>query len=928
MSTQTPENEYLVAIHDFKGRTEDEITLKKGDHILVLENDDEFGDGWYIGRNLSSKKAGLFPYVFTTALVLPTPAPLNSPKATSPTSPFAADASSSHFPSNSGYGSTSSLNIQHDLSHSASSNNNSASPAAKKPSFSKSSAYAQFDPVNDTLTDIDEAISEFNSANPSYDNILPTGNIKSSSSPVGPSPLKNEQSLTSQFSYVDIHSWTSEMVQEYFLSRGYDETVCACFLRHKITGSILLELDLAYLKEIDINSFGTRFEISKEIKILNQMANSSNSSANHKYHNTSNTGNLSKTSSMNSQHLARTASEMSEKPPSINRLSLLRTSFNDDFDNISGSNNNNTIYPYMQQAPQSAQSINSKRDSNSHKKDSSFDPNWVLPKAEPKSNSMDNKHLSEPAQGAQPRGRVRSSTISTADQYYTDNKPSPDLPPLPKYTPFSTHSRQVSSSSAGGHSRKSSYVEDTRARHSAHSRHASYDTVRESDPLDGTMYHNPVHSRSASASSMGFSDFKFLKPFTNGELPATFLEDEEQAQILAQGAASTPSNQHKRRSSIIASLIRPIKGDSEKQTISTHQHSGSVDSSVLSESAKLRSTQYESLDSNNAKSDPAVNNVNGNATAVSADSTTTTSTANITDGNDSSKRRPTLRSTSSNTNMRKNSTFASSKKKTSAFQEGILDIKPSDASKTADCSGWMSKRGSVAVGTWKSRYFTLHGTRLSYFTSYSDDRERGLIDITSHRVVPVGDEDKFVALYAASVGAGRFCFKVVPPQAGTAKGVMFTMPKVHYFAVETQEDWRKWMAALKKATIDRDDSAPVVSSCATPTIPLNKAQELLAEARAKEDSIRLQAIAASNTAEPEAQSTILFNKFGADPSTPDSGTNNSLTPSETGSSNTPTSTNKTKPVDYFGDDAPEVEKEILAAAAKTSNLSLVDGNKS
>lgn len=47
------EPEYLVAVHDFKGRSEDEISLRKGDHIHVLEGDSGFGDGWFIVSKLS-----------------------------------------------------------------------------------------------------------------------------------------------------------------------------------------------------------------------------------------------------------------------------------------------------------------------------------------------------------------------------------------------------------------------------------------------------------------------------------------------------------------------------------------------------------------------------------------------------------------------------------------------------------------------------------------------------------------------------------------------------------------------------------------------------------------------------------------------------------------------------------------------------------
>lgn len=76
--------------------------------------------------------------------------------------------------------------------------------------------------------------------------------------------------------------------------------------------------------------------------------------------------------------------------------------------------------------------------------------------------------------------------------------------------------------------------------------------------------------------------------------------------------------------------------------------------------------------------------------------------------------------------------------------------------KNADYSGWLSKKGSGAVSVWKTRFFTLHGTRLSYFANTTDTRERGLIDITAHRVIPAKEDDKLVSLYAASTGKGRF----------------------------------------------------------------------------------------------------------------------------------------------------------------------------
>lgn len=33
----------------------------KGDRVELVERDDEFGDGWYLGRHLLNNSTGLFP---------------------------------------------------------------------------------------------------------------------------------------------------------------------------------------------------------------------------------------------------------------------------------------------------------------------------------------------------------------------------------------------------------------------------------------------------------------------------------------------------------------------------------------------------------------------------------------------------------------------------------------------------------------------------------------------------------------------------------------------------------------------------------------------------------------------------------------------------------------------------------------------------
>ncbi|KAJ1018448.1 hypothetical protein NDA18_006601 [Ustilago nuda] len=53
------------ALHDFEAENPDEVSFKAGESILVVEKDDEFGDGWWQGTNQSGH-TGLFPFTYTT----------------------------------------------------------------------------------------------------------------------------------------------------------------------------------------------------------------------------------------------------------------------------------------------------------------------------------------------------------------------------------------------------------------------------------------------------------------------------------------------------------------------------------------------------------------------------------------------------------------------------------------------------------------------------------------------------------------------------------------------------------------------------------------------------------------------------------------------------------------------------------------------
>ena len=195
------------------------------------------------------------------------------------------------------------------------------------------------------------------------------------------------------------------------------------------------------------------------------------------------------------------------------------------------------------------------------------------------------------------------------------------------------------------------------------------------------------------------------------------------------------------------------------------------------------------------------------------------------------------------------------KKATSAYTRGLEKKTPAESMAGCDYSGWMKKKSGSLMTTWRSRLFVLKGRRLSYYYADSDTEEKGLIDISFHRVLPAHNET-LTGLHAQLTGAagtptspreastptaaqqdlkenppkagetddGLFIFKLVPPKSGLSKGVNFTKPTVHYFAVNSRQEGRLWMAALMKATIDRDEEGMVTTTYNQKTISLAKAR--------------------------------------------------------------------------------------------------------
>jgi hypothetical protein len=59
---RTCQRQLLTALADeFLARSPDELSLRRGDRIELIERDDDFGDGWFLGKNTETGENGLFP---------------------------------------------------------------------------------------------------------------------------------------------------------------------------------------------------------------------------------------------------------------------------------------------------------------------------------------------------------------------------------------------------------------------------------------------------------------------------------------------------------------------------------------------------------------------------------------------------------------------------------------------------------------------------------------------------------------------------------------------------------------------------------------------------------------------------------------------------------------------------------------------------
>ncbi|KAJ3518544.1 hypothetical protein NM208_g14479 [Fusarium decemcellulare] len=857
----------LIVIHDFQARSSDELSLAKGDRVELIERDDEFGDGWFLGRHMVNNNSGLFPEVYTR------PAPRNVP-----TSSFSASKPSvAHEPAQDSrvIGSADAISREEAAPKPPIStpvhqtqtpvtlplNNVKSEPSLISneppilPALSQLTAPNQDSPVlHETLNVINEHITDLRSpaSNGGLRATATDSGSEYSSTPLdhrasyiqGEETDEEEEGLHSR---VEVEAWSPDDVAEYLFTSGVEKHHCEVFRDQEISGEVLLGMDQSslFIKAFDLGSVGRRLKTWHKIKALQDEVSG---------HGLETRRTTQTYGSDGTEEIRRTRSRtntLTNRPTSIQtrRLSLSQTPKASP--TLAG--------PHVQDSPTrtshikrpSAASVrelhHSRRHSSStdfrhagpapapglspvpmiantttfpgaegaHKKQPSFDRNWTLGSAysqtsqRPLSSTGLQDLLSPP--GPEPQ----DSSVDMDRGYFSG-------------TEVDGRKRNLlRKRDSGAESRKSSYAEEQRVRSAtAISRQSRFGSVGSftDGPLSSAAQkyyglQSGPHRRTASTTSESIRNMPLAS-----DAPSPTVTKLDTSVGSARSTASPTTSKHQGfNSDWLASVVnKPIALAGGKGMRAISDNLG-LDRSKAA--TPTDSTNKEIMVESPARTGSTTPSGGASFDLESPDTAKSPSTTSAQTSKKGGKK---------------------GKKETSAYTRGLLKITPQEAMKDADYSGWMRKKSSNLMTTWKPRLFVLKGRRLAYYYSEDDDQEKGLIDISFHRVLPA-DNEKLTGLHAtitSVVGAQAmptnqsdaddlekgddsiFIFKLVPPRAGLSRAVNFTKPTVHYFAVPNLKQGRLWMAALMKATIDRDDSKPITTTYQQKTISLSKAKQM------------------------------------------------------------------------------------------------------
>ena len=738
--------------------------------------------------------------------------------------------------------------------------------------------------LNETLNVINEHITDLNS--PQLNDSLRMGTNDSES--------EYSSHLDARMSYIqgeetdeeeegahtraEILAWTADDVAEYLFTSGVEKHHCEVFRDQEITGEVLLGMDQTslFIKAFDLGPVGRRLKTWQKIKALQDEVNGEPTRRTTQTYGSdagsdipagrirSRTSTLSNSANKLPQHddrptsvqtkrqsLTRTPKMEPAQPPtpvsplvdsptrrfhekrpsaaSVRELHHSRRHSSTDF-RLTGTTLDTSVT-----APKLAVSgsFAPPSDPAAHKKQPSFDRNWTLRSA----TTFPQRPLSSAGFHQDGGG------LTTPDAETHDSAAAAD-PDRGYFSGTDAESRRRNvlrkrESDQPVHSRKSSYAEEQRVRTatalSRHSRFGSVDSVRDpQSAVSATQKYYGLgatpHRRTASTATT--ESVRPIPPAKDGPAPTVTILDGPGPKVLQSSPISPISPLNRQAMHTDWYSKTGIKGGFGLRAIS--------DAVTGSERSKLSS----SVDSSHKESPIQSPSRTGSSTPSAGPSLDL-------DSIDASKG---ISPAAAAGAPRNNNARKKNKKETSAYLRGLQKTTPREAIQDADYSGWMKKKSSNLMTTWKPRLFVLKGRRLAYYYSENDDQEKGLIDISFHRVLPA-DNEKLTGLHATLTGASNtptmpagshvptlaaaqakldptkdsdsiFIFKLVPPRTGLSRAVNFTKPTVHYFAVPNIKQGRLWMAALMKATIDRDDAQAITTTYQQKTISLARARAM------------------------------------------------------------------------------------------------------
>ncbi|KAJ4402125.1 hypothetical protein N0V91_007486 [Didymella pomorum] len=909
----------LVVVHEFIARSPDELSLRRGDRVELVERDDDFGDGWFLGKNTESGENGLFPEVYTRPAPAPnaTNVPIHSRNTSNvsqlqtPTQPVAPGTATSQPPPTQplsapkspglSQGPTEPLNVANSTTGAEIARRASLNAAPRSISMTLNGDEPLEEPsigspvMHETLSVIDEHITDMST--PRHSAAVAQRDLK-------PNNINNdsgsEYSSHHRLSYIngqetedeeqnfhtedEVKTWSPARVAEYLEDVGVEKKHCDVFKDQDIDGEALLGVDrnFIFMKEFDLGPMGPRLRTWMKINALQQEVRNAKEAAKaltphdslEDFTPMEETTTRNRASSLGAGMLPRipTLRESMGSRGSTGRHNMPRAmssagrSISSTIEPTSPLINTIPASPPLASRPSAAsvRSLNHNRRHSSidynanppspgnikpastapvglaHRKAPSFDRNWTMGSPQKMSHDLQRPASSNHMHASSTNGTAfdtREAGLNAANDvdrgYFSggevDNRKNRNV--LRKRdSDTSARNPSISTSYSRRHSRIGSA--DSAMRQSAVS------------PAAKQYFGGSVKSDRSSA----FDFVRPLKPTNEGPPTVTKLSYDTPS---IDAIANSPALPGSETSSTGRTSPSPAATTSGQWSTSFMKKSRSVGLRAISDAItggeRANVSAVDVAHSSNKDSPMQSPTRTGSSTP----SGTSVSKSFELDKGD---RRHTSGSTATKEVVPKKK---ASKHGTSAYLKGRQQITPQEAMKNCDYSGWMKKKSSSLMTTWKTRLFVLRGRRLSYYYSENDTEEKGLIDISSHRVLPANNE-RMTGLHAsitraasspsspqnatietaASVDSakaannveenmdGMFIFKLVPPRAGLQKGVQFTKPIVHYFAVDSLAVGRLWMAALMKATIDRDEGLPFTTTYQQKTISLEKARAM------------------------------------------------------------------------------------------------------